>query len=41
MKCETHKLEYVKRIKDNGGRLLNKQCLSCGWHDTKAYQIQT
>lgn len=30
---------YVKRIKSNGSPLLNKQCLTCGEADGKAYKM--
>lgn len=41
MKCINHNIEFVKRIKENGGRLLNKQCLSCGEKDSKAYKLNS
>lgn len=39
MNCSNHNMIFVKRFKSNGGKLLNKQCLNCGEHDTKAYPL--
>lgn len=30
-------IKYVKRIKSNGGYLVNRQCFTCGKRDSKAY----
>jgi hypothetical protein len=30
MECKNHKLEFVRRYKSNGNKMLTKQCLSCG-----------
>jgi len=37
--CTNHDMVYVKRRKSNGQPLLNKQCLTCGEHDAKAYKL--
>jgi hypothetical protein len=39
MEC-THNFEYVKRIKSNGGLLINKQCFICGYLDAKSAMKQ-
>jgi hypothetical protein len=36
--CKKHEMVFVKRIKSNGQPLINKQCLTCGEHDAKAYK---
>lgn len=37
MECKNHNLVFVKKKKINGTWLINKQCLSCGEKDSKAY----
>jgi len=39
MECNNHNMEFVKRRKSDGNPLLNKQCLSCGEKDSKAYKL--
>ena len=43
MKCNKSKelcnMQFVKRVKSNGGYLVNKQCFNCGKRDSKAYSF--
>lgn len=36
--CKNHNMVFVKRIKSNGGIMVNMQCMECGEHDARAYK---